>query len=246
LFVGSDASLNSRLYVGGDTSMNSRLFVRGDASFNSRLFVGGDETINGSLTINSDLTLAGNLYHPTGYYMSQVYIKDDRNSTSLTSGCIVGLGGCGIGKNLTVGGCINTSLTTAPTSVNSLGSQTIASITLTPINANVYNNLLNFAVTCANYGVYIIDFTCQIKCSVVTVLPYYLVLYTSTTFTLSECTVDYCYNNYFVNNTSPGIVLKYSRIFSCYTPMTIYGLVRVDTEGTPGVTAAYLTATRIA
>jgi hypothetical protein len=208
--------------------------------------ISGDVNISKSLTVNTNFTLIGDIVH-NGYYLSQFYTKDERESTSVTDGSIVGLGGCGIGKNLTVGGNINTSKTTAPASVNSLGYQTTtSSSTSVTLTNSVYNNLLNFVVTSANYGTYLMEFSIQIRSTITTILPYYLVLNTSTTFTLSSTTMSFALNSIVNNHATNGIILRFSRVFSCYTPMTIYGLARCDTTGTATVMSSNLTATRIA
>jgi len=62
LFVGGDASLNSKLYLVNDASLNSRLFVGGDASLNSKLYVVGDASLNSRLFVGGDASLNSKLY----------------------------------------------------------------------------------------------------------------------------------------------------------------------------------------
>ena len=61
LYVGSDASLQGRLFVNNDASFNRRLYVAGDVSFGSGLYVAGDASFNRRLYVGSDVSLGGNL-----------------------------------------------------------------------------------------------------------------------------------------------------------------------------------------
>ena len=54
--------MNSMLYLGGDASLNSKLFVRGDVSFNQILLVGDDATFNKTIRVISDASLNGNVF----------------------------------------------------------------------------------------------------------------------------------------------------------------------------------------
>lgn len=230
--------------IGGNCRVGYSISVGGNLDCSSNLNVVGDTQINGTLTINTDLNLVGNMTQ-AGYYNSQFYTTDSRESTTVTEGSIVGLGGCGIGKNLTVGGCINSSITTAPTSVNSLGYQTIASTsTIIGMTANTYYSPLNFVVTSANYGTYMIEFTCQLSPSVTNVNQLtYMALSTTPTFAFTATNLHYGTRTYMYGSN----IMKYSRIFSCYTPTTIYAQIRLDTTGTVSLYyGATLIATRIA
>lgn len=62
LYVGRDASLNSRLYVSDNISANSRLFLGGDALLNSRLYVEEDISANSSFFLGGDASLNSRLY----------------------------------------------------------------------------------------------------------------------------------------------------------------------------------------
>jgi hypothetical protein len=242
-------AFNSTVY-GNHTILNttpSTSTLTGALVCNGGVGISGDVNMSGSLTVNTNFTLVGDIIQPTGYYLSQFYTKDEQESTSVTTGSIVGKGGCGISKNITVGGNINTSVTTAPASANSLGYQTTTSTsTNQSLTTATYFNLLNFVITSANYGTYMMEFSCQIKTSTTTILPYYLVLYTSTSFTLSSSTMSYALNTITSNHATNGIILRFSRVFSCYSNMTIYAMPRVDFAGTATVMSSNLTATRIA
>jgi len=78
MFVGQDVSLNSRLFVFGDVSVNSHVFVGQDVSLNSRLFVSNDISANSRLFVAQDSTFSGNVY-----VSGQVYVTGNNITTSL-------------------------------------------------------------------------------------------------------------------------------------------------------------------
>jgi len=62
LYVAFDTSLNSRLVVGSDVTINKRLFTVGDASFSGNLYVAFDTSLNSSLVVGSDVTINKRLF----------------------------------------------------------------------------------------------------------------------------------------------------------------------------------------
>jgi hypothetical protein len=68
--VGSDVTINKRLFSLGDASLNGNLFVKYDTSLNSRLVVGSDVTINKRLFTLGDASFNGNLQMNTMYIAS--------------------------------------------------------------------------------------------------------------------------------------------------------------------------------
>ena len=120
---------------------------------------------------------------------------DTTPSTTLGTGALQVLGGSSIygnvnlganltmnGGNLTIGGDILTTLGT-PSDVRALGYQVFTNITTsaTITSGTIYYTGLNFSVTSANYGTYLIEFTATISTSNTATFYHEIALSTSST-----------------------------------------------------------------
>jgi hypothetical protein len=89
LVVGSDVTINKRLFTLGDVSLNGNLFVAFDTSLNSRLVVGSDITTNKRLFTIGDASFSGKLY-----------VGSRTASSSNTTGALIVNGGVGVNGNI--------------------------------------------------------------------------------------------------------------------------------------------------
>ena len=119
-------ALDATLTVDGTTFFNGNATHNGMSTYNSTINSTSSSTgslvVGGGLGIALDTYMGGNLYVQNNItcsniiYETQEIIESTADSTSITSGAMVCLGGAGIVKNVNIGGNANVLSTTSSTS----------------------------------------------------------------------------------------------------------------------------------
>ena len=247
-----------------NTQYDENCFVDGYLAVNNISNLGcnlisGDLVLN---TVSGSLTNTLYCYNYANFYY-QLFVFDTTPSTTVGTGALQVLGGGSIygdlnlgGNltmnfgNLTIGGDILTTLG-PPADVRALGYQvyTYTSTVGTLVSSTWFYSGLSFAVTSANYGTYLIEFTAGITTSNTANFIHGVSLSTSSS-TPTPPFNTAANNSYFMRQYLPGgslQLLRVTRTCSLYTTQTIYGMVfAIYGTGTGTMNNASLNVTRIA